>query len=72
MPPLCFIPRNVETFYQNIVKDDYSNPTVKTSADSTLTCGLGHEAARNNTQVPWDELLRKNQKIEVDFTGLRQ
>jgi myo-inositol 2-dehydrogenase/D-chiro-inositol 1-dehydrogenase len=64
--------RNVETFYQNIVKGDYTNPTVKTSVDSTLTCVLGREAARNNTQVTWDELLRNNHKIETDFTGLRQ
>ncbi len=64
--------RNVETFYQNIIKGNYTNPTVKASVDSTIICILGRDAARNNTQLTMDELLRKNQKIEVDLSGLKQ
>ncbi|MHC4572756.1 MAG: Gfo/Idh/MocA family protein [Planctomycetota bacterium] len=63
--------RNLDTFHDSIVGGIYDNPTVQSSVDSTLTTILGREAARRNTMVTWDEMIRENKKLEVDLSGLR-
>jgi hypothetical protein len=50
----------------------YDNPTVQPSVNSTLATILGRQAARRNTRVTWDEMIRENEKLEVDFTGLKE
>jgi len=64
--------RNIDTFHKSITQGLFDNPTVGPSVNSTLTCILGREAARNNTKLTWDEMLKTGKKIEVDLTGLRQ
>ncbi len=65
------IKRNLDTFHQSIVNGVYDNPTVEPSVNATLTCILGREAARRNTQLTWDQMIRENKKIAVDLTGLK-
>jgi len=65
------IKRNLDKFYNSIVGGIYDNPTVETSVNSTLATILGRQAARRNTRVTWDEMIRENEKIEVNLTGLK-
>jgi predicted dehydrogenase len=66
------IKRNLDKFYNSIVGGMYDNPTVQSSVNSTLTTILGRQAAKRNTMLTWDEMLRENEKLEVDFTGLKE
>jgi predicted dehydrogenase len=66
------IKRNLDKFYNNIVGGMYDHPTVESSVDSTLTTILGRQAAKRNTTVTWDEMIKENERIEVDFTGLKE
>ncbi len=65
------IKRNLDTFHRSIVNGLYDNPTVEPSVNATLACILGREAAKRNTQLTWDELIRENKKVEIDLTGLK-
>ncbi len=65
------IKRNLDTFHHSIVNGVYHNPTVEPSVNATLACILGREAAKRNTRLTWDELVKENKKIEVDLTGLK-
>ena len=63
--------RNIATFHADIVEGRHANPTVKPSVDSTLMSILGREAARTNGSLTWEELLRANEKLELDLSGLK-
>ncbi|MBW7989445.1 MAG: Gfo/Idh/MocA family oxidoreductase [Planctomycetes bacterium] len=63
--------RNIDTFYKCVSNGIYENPTVEPSVNSTLSAILGREATERNTKLTWDELIRENKKLEVDFTGLK-
>ena len=65
------IKRNLDTFHHSIVNGVHGNPTVEPSVDATLACILGREAAKRNTQLTWDELIKENKKVEVDLAGLQ-
>ncbi len=65
------IKRNLDTFHHSIVSGIYHNPTVEPSVNATLACILGREAAKRNTRLTWDELIKENKKVEVDLTGLK-
>lgn len=65
------IKRNLDTFHKSIVNGVYDNPTVESGVNATLACILGREAARRNTLLTWDNLIRENKKIEIDLTGLK-
>lgn len=65
------IKRNLDKFYNNIVGGIYDNPTVDSSVNSTLASILGRQAAKQNARVTWDEMIKENEKIEVDLTGLK-
>ncbi len=65
------IKRNLDTFHHSIVNGVYRNPTVEPSVNATLACILGREAAKRNTRLTWDELIKENKKVEVDLTGLK-
>lgn len=65
------IKRNLDTFHEQVMKGDTSNPTALASINSTLMCILGREAAENNGELSWDEMMKKNRKREVDLTGLK-
>ena len=66
------IKRNLDKFYNSIVGGMYDNPTVQPSVNSTLTTILGRQAAQRNTMLTWDEMIKENEKLEVDFTGLKE
>jgi predicted dehydrogenase len=66
------IKRNLDKFYNSIVSGMYDNTTVPTSIDSTLTTILGRQAAKRNTTLTWDQMIKENEKLEVDFTGLKE
>ncbi len=63
--------RNIDTFYKCALNGIYENPTVEPSVNATLTTMLGREAAKRNTKLTWDEVIRENKKLEVDLTGLK-
>jgi hypothetical protein len=63
--------RNIDTFYKSVLNGIYENPTVEPSVNATLTTILGREAAKRNTKLTWDEVIRENKKLEVDFAGLK-
>ncbi len=64
------IRRNIETFRRSIGEGVYDNPTVRPSVDSTLATILGRQAARGNTELTWEQMLRENKKYEADLSGL--
>ncbi len=61
---------NVKTFYDSILKGDFSNPTVSPSVRSNLVTILGRTAAYKKAEVSWDEMLRANEKWTADLRGL--
>jgi predicted dehydrogenase len=63
--------RNIDTFHKCVSNGIYENPTVEPSVNSTLTTILGREAAERNTKLTWDQVIRENKKLEVDFTRLK-
>jgi predicted dehydrogenase len=63
--------RNIDTFHKSIVNGIYDNPTVEPSVNATLATILGREAARRNTKLTWDEVIRENKRLEVDLSGLQ-
>ena len=64
--------QNIATFHKSITNAIFDNPTLEPSVNSTLATILGRQAASRNTKVTWDEMLKGNQKIEVDLTGLKE
>jgi myo-inositol 2-dehydrogenase/D-chiro-inositol 1-dehydrogenase len=63
--------RNIDTFHKSIVNGIYDNPTVEPSVNATLATILGREAAKRNTKLTWDEVIRENKRLEVDLSGLQ-
>jgi predicted dehydrogenase len=63
---------NIATFHKSIVNRVYDNPTLEPSINSTLATILGRQAASRNTKVTWDQMIKGNEKLEVDFTGLKK
>ena len=64
--------RNIATFHKSIVNGIYDNPTLEPSVASTLAAILGRQAGTRNTRVTWGEMIKNNEKIEVDLTGLKK
>lgn len=65
------IVRNIATFYENVTKARFENPTVRRAVDSALTCILGREAASRRMRLTMDDLIQENKRLEVDLTGLK-
>jgi myo-inositol 2-dehydrogenase / D-chiro-inositol 1-dehydrogenase len=61
---------NIATFHDSIVKGDYTNPTVAPSVRSNLATILGRMAAYRKRPVTWEEMLRENERFELDLKGL--
>jgi predicted dehydrogenase len=68
---LVGVERNMVTFYENITKGDWSNPTVTPSVRSNLTTILGRTAAYTGAEVTWDEILKAGEKWQFDASGLK-
>ena len=63
--------RNIATFYQNVTEGKFGNGTVRRSVDGCLTCILGREAAARHGKLTMEQLLKENQRLEVDLKGLK-
>jgi len=44
---------------------------VRRAVDSALACIPGREAARRRIRLTMDDLIKKNQQLEADLTGLK-
>jgi predicted dehydrogenase len=65
------VTNNVKTFYDSIIKGDFSNSTVAASVRSNLVTILGRTAAYKGGEVTWDKMLRANEKWTADLKGLK-
>ncbi len=63
--------RNIMTFHKNIVGKNFSNTTVEPSINSTLATILAREAARRQTRMSMDELIKEGRQIKIDLSGLK-
>jgi predicted dehydrogenase len=69
---LVGVERNMVTFHDNIVKGDFSNPTVAPSVRSNLTTILGRTAAYHSGQeVTWKQIMQAAEKWEFNPKGLK-
>jgi hypothetical protein len=60
------------TFHDNIVKGDFSNPTVAPSVRSNLTTILGRTAAYHSGQeVTWKQIMQAAEKWKFNLKGLK-
>jgi predicted dehydrogenase len=62
---------NIKTFHENITTGKFDNPTVEPSVRSNLITVLGRTAAYKNGMVTWDEMMKMNEKLEIDLKGLK-
>lgn len=62
---------NIKTFHESITTGRFDNPTVEPSVRSNLITILGRTAAYKNGMVTWDEMMKKNEKLEIDLKGLK-
>lgn len=63
--------RNIATFYDNLTRHDFANPTVAPSVRSNRTTILGRMAAYRHNEVSWDEMMKSNEKLEPNLKGLK-
>ncbi len=63
--------RNIATFYENVTRGEFSNPTVAPSVRSNLTTILGRMAAYRRAEVTWEEMARSEEKLEPNLKGLK-
>ena len=63
---------NVDLFHKSVTEENCANTTVPGAVDANLTCLLGAEAGRAQTEMTWEELLADERKAEIDMTGLVQ
>ena len=61
----------IALFYKCVAIGDTTNPTAHRAVDSALACILGREAARRRERMTWSQLLKENQRLEVDLKGLK-
>ena len=64
------INENLATFHKNVIEGNHDNSTVEPSVNSTLATILGREAGRHHTTLTWDEFIKANRKLELDFAGM--
>lgn len=65
------IVRNIATFYENITQGRADTSTVRRAVDSALACILGREAASRRTRLTMEDLIKENNRLQVDLTGLQ-
>ncbi len=63
--------RNIAAFHKSIADSDYSNPTVAPSVRSNLTTILGRMAACQRKEVAWNEMMKANEKLDPQLSGLK-
>ena len=62
---------NIAAFHESILQGNYSQPTVAESVRSNLVTILGRTAAYGGRVVTWDEILRSDDRLVADLTGLK-
>jgi predicted dehydrogenase len=62
---------NIATFYDNITKDNFDNPTVAASVRSNLVTILGRTAAYEGRQVYWYQIIKSDERLEAKLEGLK-
>ncbi len=63
--------RNIATFHEKVTRADYSNDTVPMAIDSCLTTILAREACLRKGRMTMKELMKANQRIEIDLDSLK-
>jgi predicted dehydrogenase len=63
--------RNIARFHQAVTESDFTNETVQRAVDGALATLLGREAGRRRTKLTMEQLLKENQKLEVNLKGLK-
>jgi len=58
---------NIGAFYDHVLAKNYSNDTVAPSVRSNLTTILGRTAAELGRDVSWDEMLRRNERVDPNL-----
>jgi myo-inositol 2-dehydrogenase/D-chiro-inositol 1-dehydrogenase len=62
---------NIATFHEAITNKHFSNPTVAESVRSNLVTILGRTAAYAQRAVSWDTLLKEDERLTPDLSGLK-
>ncbi len=62
---------NIDQFHRAITEGNCANLTVAPSVRSNLTSILGRTAAYKRGMVTWDEIIKADERIEMDLKGLR-
>jgi myo-inositol 2-dehydrogenase/D-chiro-inositol 1-dehydrogenase len=62
---------NIATFHEAITNKHFSNPTVAESVRSNLVTILGRTAAYAQRAVSWDTLLKADEQLTPDLSGLK-
>jgi myo-inositol 2-dehydrogenase/D-chiro-inositol 1-dehydrogenase len=63
---------NIDLFQQFIKDGHCKNETVPSSVEANLACLLGAYAGRIRGEMTWKELLKNDEKVEIDFKRLTQ
>lgn len=61
---------NLRNFFDAVMKNDASNPTVAASVTSTLVAIMGRTAAHERRTVTWKEVVANKDALRFDSTGL--
>ncbi len=64
--------RNIATFYDQVTSGRLEYSTVAPSVRSNLTTILGRTAALRHTECTWDELMRSEERLDPQLTGLKE
>ena len=62
---------NIATFHESVSRGDWSNPTATPSVRSNLTTILGRTAALRHGKVTWEEMMKANEELKPELSGLR-
>ena len=62
---------NIKAFYDSVTGGKFDNPTVDCSVRSNLITILGRTAAYEKRMVTWDEMLKRNEKLDANLKGLK-
>jgi predicted dehydrogenase len=63
--------RNIATFYKNVTEADCANKTVRMAIDSCLATILARNACLHKGRMTMEELMKANQRIEINLEGLK-
>jgi myo-inositol 2-dehydrogenase/D-chiro-inositol 1-dehydrogenase len=63
--------RNIARFHKAVTEGDFTNDTVQRAVDGALAAILGREAGKRRTKLTMEQLLKENQRLEVNLKGLK-